>query len=102
MGENIKNGRRYLILGQIQILSPILNILPHYEKPRVRCKKTNNLLSIYCEYHKKSLWANFSKTVKKIRMQPGCQKPGHKTMSKTKLKHQLGRRKMLLKNLCAT
>jgi hypothetical protein len=34
MGENIKNGRKYLILGQNQISSPIFNILPHYEKPR--------------------------------------------------------------------
>jgi hypothetical protein len=35
MGENIKNGRRYLILGQNSISSPIFNILPHYEKPGV-------------------------------------------------------------------
>jgi hypothetical protein len=40
MGENIKNGRRYLILGQNSISSPIFNILPHHEKPGV------NLLNI--------------------------------------------------------
>jgi hypothetical protein len=28
MGENIKNGRKYLILGQNLISSPIFNILP--------------------------------------------------------------------------
>jgi hypothetical protein len=39
MGENIKNGRRYLILGQNSISSPIFNILPHYEKLGVRYKK---------------------------------------------------------------
>jgi hypothetical protein len=38
MGENIKNGRRYLTLGQNLISSPIFNILPHYEKPRVKLK----------------------------------------------------------------
>jgi hypothetical protein len=36
MGENIKNGRKYLILGQNLISSPIFNILPHYEKPGVK------------------------------------------------------------------
>jgi hypothetical protein len=35
MGENIKNGRSYLIFGQNSISSPIFNILPHYEKPGV-------------------------------------------------------------------
>jgi hypothetical protein len=35
MGENIKNGRRYLILGQNSISSPIFSIFPHYEKPAV-------------------------------------------------------------------
>jgi hypothetical protein len=35
MGENIKNGRRYLILGQNSISSPIFNIIPHNEKPVV-------------------------------------------------------------------
>jgi hypothetical protein len=39
MGENIKNGRRYLILGQNSISSPIFYILPHYEKPGVNEKK---------------------------------------------------------------
>jgi hypothetical protein len=39
MGENIKNGRRYLIFGQNPISSPIFNILPHYEKPGVTIRK---------------------------------------------------------------
>ncbi len=47
MGENIKNGRRYLILGQNSISSPIFNILPHYEKPGVNIFfKSNSLHSI--------------------------------------------------------
>jgi hypothetical protein len=44
MGENIKNGRRYLILGQNSISSPIFNILLHYEKPGV--KQSNDLVGI--------------------------------------------------------
>jgi hypothetical protein len=44
MGENIKNGRRYLILGQNSISSPIFNILPHYEKLGVKFKMGGDTL----------------------------------------------------------
>jgi hypothetical protein len=48
MGENIKNGRKYLILGQNLISSPIFNILPHYEKPGVSFSQSiKSLESIY-------------------------------------------------------
>jgi hypothetical protein len=43
MGENIKNRRRYLILGQNSISSPIFNILPHYEKLGVNAIKTTKI-----------------------------------------------------------